>query len=47
MDVSNLSVSHVDDAANIARAATVPYQDNVTGNSTTPGVVLVRFHDRL
>jgi len=29
------------------RAANVPYQNNMTGNTTTPGLVLVSFHDRL
>ncbi len=46
-DVSNLIVDQAGDAVSIAFATSVPYQNSVTGSSTTPGLVLVSFHDRL
>ncbi len=46
-DVSNLSVDQAGDAVSIAFATSVPYQNSVTGSSTTSGLVLVSFHDRL
>jgi len=46
-DVPNLIVDQAGDAVSIAFATSVPYQNSVTGSSTTPGLVLVSFHDRL
>jgi len=46
-DVSNLVVDRAGDAVSIAFATSVPYQNSVTGSSTTPGLVLASFHDRL
>jgi len=46
-DVSNLIVDQAGNAVSIAFATSVPYQNSVTGSSTTPGLVLVSFHDRL
>ncbi len=46
-DVSHLTVDQVGDGVSIALATNVPYQNNVTGNTTTPGLVLVSFYDRL
>jgi len=46
-DVPNLVVDQARDAVSIAFATSVPYQNSVTGSSTTPGLVLVSFHDRL
>jgi len=46
MNASDLVVDQAGDAVTIALAATVPYQNNVTGNSTAPGLVLLSFHDR-
>ncbi len=46
-DVSQLIVAQAGAAVTVARATNVPYQNSVTGNTTTPGLVLVSFHDRL
>jgi len=46
-DVPNLIVDQAGDAVSIAFPTDVPYQNSVTGSSTTPGLVLVSFHDRL
>ncbi len=46
-DVSQLIVGQAGAAVTVARATNVPYQNNVTGSTTTPSLVLVKFHDRL
>jgi len=46
-DVSHLTVDQVGEAVSIALATNVLYQNNVSGTSTAPGLVLVSFHDRL
>jgi len=46
-DVPNLIVDQAGDAVTIAFPTDVPYQNSVTRSSTTPGLVLVSFHDRL
>jgi len=38
-DVSHLIVDQAGEAVTVARATNVPYQDNVSGTSTTPGLV--------
>jgi len=45
-DLSGVSIAQAGAVVTVARGATVPYQDNVTGSSTTGGVVIVTFHDR-
>jgi len=46
-DVANLIVDQAGEAVTVVLATNVSYQNNVTGNTTTPGLVLVSFHDRL
>ncbi len=46
-DATELVVNQAREAVTVARATNVAYQNNVTGRSTTPGVVLVTFRDRL
>ncbi len=46
-DASHLIVGQAGAAVTVARATNVPYQNNVSGTSTTPLLVLVSFHDRL
>jgi hypothetical protein len=46
-DVANLIVNQAGEAVTVALATNVPYQNNVSGTSTAPGLVLVSFHDRL
>jgi len=46
-NAGDLVVDQAGEAVIIALATNVPYQNNVTGNTTTPGLVLVRCHDRL
>jgi len=47
LNAADLVVGQVGEAVSIALATNVPYQNNVTGNTTTPGLVLVSFNDRL
>ncbi len=46
-NAADLVVDQAGEAVTVARATNVSYQNNVTGNTTTPGLVLVSFHDRL
>ena len=46
-NAADLVVDQAGEAVTVARATNVPYQNNVTGNTTAPGLVLVSFHDRL
>jgi len=45
-DISSVSIAQAGGVVTAARGATVPYQNNVTGLSTTGGVVIVTFRDR-
>jgi len=45
-DLSGVSIAQTGGVVTVARGATVPYQNNVTGSSTTGGVVIVTFRDR-
>jgi len=45
-DISGVSIAQAGGVVTVARGATVPYQNNVTGSSTTGGVVIVTFRDR-
>jgi len=45
-DLSGVSIAQVGAVVTVARGATVPDQNNVTGSSTTGGVVIVTFRDR-
>ncbi len=47
LNAANLVVDQAGETVTVALATNVPYQDNVSGTSTTPGLVLVSFHDRL
>jgi len=44
-DLSGVSIAQAGAVVTVARGATVPYQNNVTGSSTTGGVVIVTFRD--
>ncbi len=46
-NAANLVVDQAGEAINVALATNVSYQNNVSETSTTPGLVLVSFHDRL
>ena len=45
--VCNDRVDQAGEAVTVAFATNVPYQNNVSETSTTHGLVLVDFHDRL
>jgi hypothetical protein len=47
LNAANLVVDQAGEAVTVALATNVPYQNNVSGTSTTPGLVVVSFHDRL
>jgi len=46
-DVSGLTFAQAGESIIVVNATNVPYHDNVTGNTTALGLVLVRFHDHL
>jgi len=46
-NAARLVVDQEGEAVTVALPTNVPYQNNVTGNSTSPGLVLVSFHDGL
>ncbi len=45
-DLSGVSIAQAGAVVTVARGATVPDQNNVTGSSTTGGIVIVTFRDR-
>ncbi len=45
-DISGVSIAQAGGVVTVARGATVPYQNNVTGSPTTGSVVIVTFRDR-